>query len=180
MNSVSDDSPAEDAGLQQGDVIKTLNGNPIQSYANFRTSIATSDPGDEVTLGIIRDNEEMDIEVTLGRRDQETTAQNQDNNQQDMEKNLGFRVDELTPDIARQLDLEPSQQGVVVTNVSQGSNAYQQGLRRGAVITHVNKEQIESVSDFMDRMNDVANEEDAVVLLQVLWQGTNQYIAFEL
>lgn len=180
INSVEEGSPAEEAGLQQGDVIKSLNGNPIKSYASFRTAIATSDPGDEITLDIVRDNEEREVNVTLGRLEQEETASAQNNNRQDLQQSLGFRVDELTADIARQLDLDPGQKGVVVTNVSQGSDAYQQGLRRGTVITHVNREPIESVSDFSEQIESVAEQDNAVVLLQVIQQGINRYIAFEL
>lgn len=180
VNNVEEGTPADEAGLQQGDVIKSLNGNAIESYASFRTAIATSDPGDEITLEIIRDGETREIDVTLGRLNQEATASAQDNNQQNMEQNLGFRIDELTADIARQLELDPGQKGVVVTNVNQGSDAYEQGLRRGAVITHVNKEPIDSVSDFTEQIEAVADQEDAVVLLQVIQQGVNRYIAFEL
>lgn len=179
INNVEPDTPAEEAGLREGDVIRTLNGKAIQSYANFRTTIATSNPGDEVTLGILRDGNAMDVEVELGELDREVMASNQANDE-DMEKSLGFRVDELTPDIARQLDLRPGQRGVVVTDVSQGSNAFRQGLRRGMVITRVNKEPVEDVSDFSEQIRDAAEQDNAVVLLQVLIQGRNQYIAFEL
>ncbi|MBN2731885.1 MAG: Do family serine endopeptidase [Balneolaceae bacterium] len=184
INSVVEDAPAERAGLREGDVIKTLNGKPVSSYANFRTSIATSKPGTEITLGIIREGESRDIEVTLGELSQEQTAslQNQNYNQ-DMEKELGFRVDELTTDLARQLNLEAGQEGVVVTRVQSGSNAAREGLHRGAVIIKVNKQPVQSLSDFKEEINKLADEENAVVLLQIIPQGApevKQYIAFEL
>lgn len=180
VNNVQEGTPADEAGLRGGDVIRTLNGTPIQSYANFRTTIATSEPGDEITLGIIRDGERREVEVTLGELDQQATAATQDDQNDEIEKSLGFRIDELTADIARQLDLQPSQEGVVVTDVRQGSNAYREGLRRGAVITSVNKQPVESVADFNEAVSDLAEEENPVVVLRVIWQGINQYIAFEL
>jgi len=179
VNSILEDSPAERSGLQEGDVVKTINGKKIQNYANFRTNIATSNPGDEVELGIIRDGESRKVTVTLGELDQEQTASVQDTDDR-MEKNLGFRVDDLTENIAQQLELEPGLEGVVVTNINRGSNAAQEGLQRGDIITKVNKEAVTSVSEFRDAINELADEENPVVLLQVITQGINRYVAFEL
>lgn len=182
INSVLEGSPAAQGGLKDGDVIKTLNGKKIQNYASFRTNIATSNPNDEVELGIIRDGKSQNVQITLGELDQEQTASVQDTNNrmEEMEKSLGFRVDELTDELARQLELEPGIEGVVVSNISRGSNAAREGLQRGDLITKVNKEKIASVSDFRDAINDIADEENPVVLLQVTTQGINRYIAFEL
>lgn len=180
INNVYEDTPAERAGLKEGDIIRTLNGKRVDSYDNFRTSIAFSNPGDEVTLGIIRDGDEQEITVTLGELDSDQIASTQDSNDQNMQKNLGFNVDELTSNIAQQLDLEPGQGGVVVTNVTRGSNAHQEGLRRGDVITKVGKQSIENVADFREEISKLADEDNPVVLLQVITQGVNRYIAFEL
>lgn len=179
INSIASDTPAGRAGLKEGDVIKSLNGNPVGSYDSFRASIATSKPGAEVILDIIRDGESQDVEVTLGELDQESTAEVQDSNE-DMEKSLGFRVEKLNADIAQRLELEPNQDGVIVTNVNQGSNAYNNGLRRFDVITSIDKQPVRNMEEFRDVMNKIAENDKSVVLLRVIKQGVSQYIAFEL
>lgn len=184
VSGVLDDSPASRAGLQEGDVIKTLDGEAVGNYNIFRTTIATMNPGKEVTLGIIRDSQSMEIEVTLGERNlaQEASGQNPNGNT-DMQKNLGFSIDNLSPRITQQLELKTGTQGVVVTNVNEASNAAQKGLQRGAVIISVNKQPIDNVNDFTKEINKLADKEDAVVLLHVIPPGApevKQYIAFEL
>jgi serine protease Do len=130
-------------------------------------------------LDIIRDGESQDVEVTLGELDQESTAEVQDSNE-DMEKSLGFRVEKLNADIAQRLELEPNQDGVIVTNVNQGSNAYENGLRRYDVITSIDKQPVRNIEEFRDVMNEIAENDKSVVLLRVIKQGVSQYIAFEL
>ena len=180
VSDVQNDTPADEGGLQEGDVILTLNGKPIDNYLNFRTTIATSDPGTEVTLGIIRDGEEMTLDVTLGELPQQEMANNRQQPDENMEEQLGFRVQNLTGDIAERLGLEPGQNGVVVTGISRGSDAYRQGLREGDVITSVSRNNVENVSDFNREITKVVESDNNVVLLRIIRGGVNQFIAFEL
>ncbi len=181
VGDVEEGGPADEGGLQEGDVILSLNGKAVENWMKFRTSIATSKPGDVITLGINRNGTEMDIEITLGELPEDLMATSQQpTSDRDMESRLGFGVRNLTPEIANQLELSPDQEGVVVSSISEGSNAYRQGLRRGAVITHVSKNEIENVSDFRAELEKVSESGDDVVLLRVIYQGITQYVAFEL
>lgn len=180
VGEVTEGSPADKAGLRQDDVIQTYNGKPIKSWGEFRTAIGTSSPGTTVKLGINRDGKEQEITVTLGERPEELTANQQPQPDRNLDKQLGFQVQELTPQIARQLDLDPSQNGVVVTEVTRGSNAQQQGLQRGDVIIEVDRQPIEGVRDFRRAIQEIAQNDDNVVLLRVLRGDSRQYIAFEL
>lgn len=185
VGGVVDDGPAAEAGLREGDVIKTLNGEQIDGWPSFRTEIASHQPGDEVELGIIRDGSEQTVTVTLGELPDDLRAsagsqQGGGTPDQDLEQSLGFNVQNLTPDIAEQLQIDPDQNGVVVTGISQRSNAYRQGLREGDVITSVARQQIENVSDFNEIMSELVEQENQVVLLRILRQGNGLFIAFEL
>lgn len=180
IGNVSDGGPADQAGLQEDDVIQTLNGKPIKSWNSFRTEVATSPPGTEVELGIHRDDEERTVNVTLEEMPREMIADQQPQQEPDLEKQLGFRVQDLTPEIAQKLELDPNQDGVVVNQISQQSEAYRQGLRQGYVITEINREPISNVSDFKEAINNVAEQEDDVVLLRVLYGENSELIAFEL
>jgi len=182
VGGVVDDGPAGEAGLQEGDVIKTLDGETIENWISFRTEIASRRPGTEVELGIIRDDEEREITVTLGKLPDDLTASSQPQGapDQDLEQNLGFSVENLTPEMADELNIDPDEQGVVVTNISRRSDAYRQGLRQGDVITSVARQQIRDVSDFNEVMRELVQQENQVVLLRIIRDGSGLFIAFEL
>ncbi|GAA5522863.1 Do family serine endopeptidase [Aliifodinibius salicampi] len=181
VGSVEEDGPAKEAGLQEDDVIQAIDGEPIRNWGAFRTEIGTSSPGDEVELTINRDGDTRDITVTLGEMPDEMMAnQNRPTDRESMDEQLGFSVRNLNSEIARQLQLDPGQEGVVVTEVTRGSNAQQQGLQRGDVIISVDRNPISSVGEFQEAVRSIAEGDDNVVLLQVLRGGNKQYIAFEL
>ena len=174
---VEDDSPADEAGLEAKDVIVSLNENKIRDWNSFRTSIAVFKPGDEITLGIIRGGDTMELVVTLGERPGESMAAGNSQAQESIDERLGFTVRDLNSDIRRQLDIANETEGVVVLNVSDGSNAYERGLRSEDVITEVGREAIDSASDFYDEIEEA---EGNIILLTVLRNDLEQYIAFEL
>lgn len=181
VGEVTEDGPAADAGVKADDIIQTINGEPVRSWSELRTAIGTSSPGDKVKLGILRDGEKMTITVTLDEMPDELVAQQQgQSTQQNMEKKLGFDVRNLNADIAQQLGLEPGQKGVVVAQISRGSHAYRQGLRRGMVITEVDRKEVSNVRDFNRIMSNLFEQDKDVVLLRVLDRGSSQLMAFEL
>lgn len=181
VGGVKEGGPADEAGLQEGDVIQSLNGEPIEGWGLFRTAIGTSAPGTEVTMTINRDGETKTLNVTLGNMPEKLAYnQNQPSNDTSLDEKVGFRVRNLTPEIAQELNLDASQDGVVVSEVARGSAAQRQGLQKYDVITEVDRKPVESVEDFKSIMNDLVQQKDKVVLLKVLRGGIMQYIAFEL
>lgn len=182
VGNVQDDGPADKAGLQEDDIILTMNGEPIRSWGSFRTTVATSSPGTEVELGINRDGSEKTVTVTLGELSNDEMAENtQQDRSEDLQKKLGFSVEDLTPRIAQELELSQNQDGVVVTQISRQSEARQQGLQRGHVITEVDRQEVSDVRDFNRAINQLVEEGKDVVLLRVLGpEGNSQLIAFEL
>ncbi|MFH5831508.1 Do family serine endopeptidase [Halalkalibaculum sp. DA3122] len=184
VGGVVDGGPASEAGLQEGDVITTLDGEAVDGWFSFRTEIASKRPGTEVEFGVIRDGEELDITVTLGQLPDDLRASAGPSQQGAPDRNLqervGFSVQTLTPQIAEELQIDPNQNGVVVTNIRRNSDAYRQGLREGDVITSIAKEPVQNVSDFNDIMSQLVEEENQVVLMRILRGGNGLFIAFEL
>lgn len=179
VGQVESGGPADKAGLKEEDIILSLDGKNINSWDVFRNKIASLKPGDEIKLGILRDKKRMDIEITLGERESDSVASNNTNDRGSLNEQLGFTVMELTTSIKQQLNLNSSVEGVVVRDISQGSNAYERGLRQYDVISKVKDQKISSVSEFNSAMSSVLKANDEVVLLTVYRNGIQQYIAFE-
>ena len=146
VRSVQPDSPAADAGLEQGDVIIGIDGEKFDDSRELRLGIAAEQPGTALRLAVIRDGDERTIPVRLGEFPEENRGPERAFN--GGSSSMGLTVDELTPAVARQLDLPAGTQGVVVVNVEPGSPAAEEGLRRGDVIIEVARRPVAGVADF--------------------------------
>lgn len=181
IGEVVPDGPADNAGLQAGDVVLSLNGNSITSWTDFRMEIGNSSPGTKINLGIFRDGERMTIEVELGEFDSGSIAESMTSDDLDeLKEKLGFEVDELTDSIRRQLNLSSSVQGALVSAISQTSRAYRQGLQRGDVISQVAGQPVTSPDEFYGTVRGLIQEGTDAALLRVNRQGRNVFIAIEL
>ncbi len=180
ISRVEEGGPADEAGLKDADIITTIDGEKVTSWNMFRSEVASKRPGEKVELGIVRNGKEMNLVVTLGERNDEQLASVTPQVEEDMREKLGFTVIELDADIRNQLDLDASEDGVVVNRIETTSNAYERGLRRGDVITEVKNRKIENAREFYEELEKLAEEGDEVVLLTVTRSGTKQFIAFEL
>jgi serine protease Do len=122
ITSVTDGMPGSRAGLRPGDVVLTLDGQPIQNGNELTTGLARRKPGDRVTLGIWRDKRRQEITATLGEFEQErTTADRPNGGRTSAEERLGFTVQPLTPQIASQLGYSQRNGLVIVSGVQQNS-----------------------------------------------------------
>ncbi len=176
VNGVEPNSPAARAGIERGDVIVGMNGQDVDSLSAFRLRVSQLPPGTPVRLRALRNNVQKDVTVTLGELP--TEAASAEGPAQGNEGNplQGVSVEPLTPQIARQLNLRPDTSGVVVTDISQASDAFADGLRRGDVIQEVNRQKVNSVSDFERAVR--ASGTKPLVLL-VNRRGQTIYIAIE-
>lgn len=177
---VEEGGPADKAGLQSQDVIVSLNDDQIKNWDIFRTSIASKKPGDTIKLGIIRDGEEMSLEVTLEERPEEAIATANPTVSQDVEERLGFSVRGLDQNIRNQFRIGNDIEGVFVEGISRSSNAYERGLRSNDIITRVKRTKVETSDEFYAEVEKAVEAGDEVILLTVLRSGLEQYIAFEL
>lgn len=180
VGKLEEGGPAAESGLEEQDIIVSVNGEDVRSWSSFRTKIAAFKPNDKVELGVIREDEEKTITVTLGELPTESTASVTSENTENLDKRLGFTVRNLSSEIKRQLKLEEEVEGVVVERVQQSSKAYNRGLRQYDIITGVKRNKVSTAKEFYAELEKATKAGDDVVLLSVLRQGLNQYIAFEL
>jgi serine protease Do len=173
IGDVSPNTPASKAGLQKGDVIVKLNGQAVSDYVDLRLRISQMAPGTSVKLDVWRDGKTQDYTVALGELPEKAAAE--DTSSTDSSGGLeGVEVDELTPEIAQQLNLGAGVHGVVVTAVDPSSPAAaaQPPIGRGDVIQEINHKPIRNVSDYRQA---IAGAGSQPVLLLVNHGGVTGY-----
>ncbi len=170
---VTPGGPADKAGIKRGDVIVEFNGKKIQNSIQFRNMVAQVAPGKTVEVVLIRNGNEMKLDVRLGERpnttQRETPTQKQPEGQ--TSQKLGISIQTLTPDLAQQLGYKDAK-GVVVTDVVAGSSADDAGLQRGDLIQEVNRKAVQSAQDFE---NQVKNAKRGDVIALLVRRGANTF-----
>ena len=171
---VAPSSPAARAGLKRGDVIVSFNGQPVNDPGQLRNLVAMSAPGTKATIQVLRENQKREFSVELGELPREQTAARGSEEMQAPGR-LGFSVQNLTPELAKQLGAERPE-GVVVTQVDPRSEAYQAGVRPGMVIHEVNQQEVRNVQDFRQAVEKA--EQSKQMLLLVQSPEATRYITF--
>ena len=122
IGDVSPDTPAARAGLKKGDVVVKFNGQSMSDVNDLRLRIAQMAPGTTVNLGVWREGKTQDYSLTLGELKDAPGAEAKEEGESGGGLE-GVEVQELTPDIAQQLNLPTGTHGVVVTSVDPSSAA---------------------------------------------------------
>ncbi len=176
ISNVVDDGPAKDAGLQVGDIVIAVNGAAIATPNDLIANVAESAPGDIARLGVLRDGRPVEIELELGERPgahRSVSAERERQPKADHARSLGIAVQNLTSEVAEQLNYE-GEGGVVVSEVRPGSPAASVGLRRGDVIARIGSASVSTIQDFDDAIENVDLSKGIRML--VSRDGANRFI----
>ena len=167
-------TPAEKQGIRRGDVILSLNGEPVENPRDLSRRVASLKPGSEARLRMFRDGQEREIAVRVGKMPVEEQVAGQPKPQPPREAKavLGLQVQELTPEIAKQLGTR-SDKGVLIVDVKPASPAAEAKLQRGDVIIGANQKPVASVSDLQSALGKSKKEAE---LLLVDRQGTTFFV----
>jgi serine protease Do len=157
VNEVAEGSPAEKAGVKAGDIIYDFDGDEINSANDLRQKAAASEPGERVRMKVWRDGEDRTVTITP-------------TDLADAEDWLGLQVQALTREEAKDMG-QPDLQGVVVTEVADGSPA-EGYIVPGDIIMSVNKIKVSDVDRYMELMTKV--QPGSRALLYVLQQRSGR------
>jgi len=129
-------------------------------------------PGQTVKLLILRNGQNQTVSVTLEEFPDKQAAASQGEPTSNAWQ--GVQVDELTPQIAHELQLPPNTTGVVISDVDPSSAAAEAGLERGDVIQEVNRQPVSNVEQYEKAIRAAQNGE---VLLLINRGGATRYVA---
>jgi serine protease Do len=172
VGSVSADSPAQKAGLQNGDIILELDGKPVADANELRMSISMMAPGTAVNLKVLRSGADRNLTATLAELPTEQATAEKGSGENNSELS-GISVQNLNANLAQQLGVPAGTTGVVVTKVDPSSAAADAGIERGDVIQEVNRKPVHNTSDFAAAMRSAKDQS----LLLVNRQGNTMYVA---
>jgi serine protease Do len=171
---VQPNSPAERAALQRGDIIVEFGGERIEYMTELPRIVAMTPPGTEAEVKVMRQGQEQRVQVQVGEMPQEQRQAAVEGGAPG--ERLGLIVQELTPELARRLEV-PNARGVVVTDVEEGSPADEVGIRPGDVILEVNQQTITGLEDYRAAVQHTGDAES--VLLLVRREGSALYVVVQ-
>jgi len=153
VDNVLSGSPADKAGLKQGDVITEFNGNPVSSLPNFRLTVASSESGREFRIKYWREGKERETTIVPAPSEEVVFAQEKGRPKTEEKvkeksaeapkadiKGFGLEVQPLTAELAAQFGYDKDTKGLLVADVKDGSPAEAAGIEPGLLITRVVKD----------------------------------------
>jgi serine protease Do len=169
-------SPAEKAGFKRGDVIVDFMGQPIESSTQLRNLVARTTVGAKGKVKVIRENKEKELDVTIEEQPKDIAkAGPQAPEEAAPSARLnGVEVRNVTPEMAKQLDLSRNAKGVVITKVEPGSAAEEAGLQRGDLIMEVNRKPVNNIEEYEKVLSKIDKSE--AILLLVGRQGRTLFL----
>ena len=173
VNDVTDDSPAQKAGLESGDIIIGFNGDDILNANDIRNSVGLVQPGTRTDLTYLRDGRRLTTRITVEAfEDTEESSKSSSKIKRPVKKSQSFSGAELT-DIPSDMELQDGDAGVLVASVARGSKAQRAGLRRGDIIRAVDQNDIADLTEFEMATKDKSGP----FALTVERNGTNLFVA---
>jgi len=153
--------PADKAGIKTGDVIVSFDGKSVHDSHDLPAMVAAAAIGRQVPITLVRNGKEIKIDTVVAKLESSGTKVAE--SRLPAQGKWGLQLQDLNPEIARQLGLDDDH-GVVVAGVQPGSPAYRASIQPGDVIMEVNRQRVKSASDLKEKIAK-ANDSDALLLL---------------
>ena len=165
VTNVTDDSPADKAGLKPGDVITSLNNGKVNGASQLMAEIASLKVGANISIKYIRDGKEQTTSASLVKRADTPVTQTNFS---------GLALKELTKQEIQKYGYPANITGLIVTGVSANSPAAQIGIQPGMLVRSINRVAINTVPDFQKIYSEIKTGES--VLLLIATPSGSQYV----
>lgn len=170
---VTPGDPAEKAGIQAGDVILSINNEPVESPSDLTRRIGSITPGSKIKVALWSDGKKKNVTVTLGERDSQKIVSGGQPQEDSSETELGLSMRTPSAQEASALGLS-SPKGLLVTEVESGSKAHRADVNPGDLILQANGKAVNSMQDFTSILNEDARNKQVLMLL-INRQGQNLF-----
>ena len=175
ITQVIKDSPAEEAGVKEKDVIVSVDGEKVNDSSNLKNLISSGRPNDKTKLTVIRDGHEKKLTVTLGLRPGEKELAETFRFGEKMFDLLGLRVETYESEEGA---FANTKKGVRVIEIKPSSPADDENIQRGDFIVEIGKSNISDKNDYEVELEKYL--EGDTIMLRVIRGGNPLYIAFEI
>jgi len=169
VSSVEPDSPAEKAQIKEYDVIVQVNGEPVKNGDDLRFKIADIQPGAKVNLTVVRDGKDIKVTAVVD----ELEPEREKGQVASTDKDIGLSVVALSPNSARRYGLRTTE-GLLITEVRNGSEASRQNLAAGMIILEVNRRKVTTVGEFEDLLKKTESGDEVILLVRQELDGRPQ------
>lgn len=191
VSGFADNSPAQKAGLEAGDIILTLDNTPVINARDFSRRIAETAVGQMVSVEIWRNHQKHQIKMTVEEMPEEVAAKPikivseiplSGTNQTDLDplEATGLKLEDLDQEAIERFHLHPDSHGIIITHVSSGSQAEMKGLKAGDIIRQVDKKEVHRLSDVQNAVADAVFEDYRPVLLSVQTGENIHFVALKI
>jgi serine protease Do len=173
VSEVQEGSPAEKAGMKEGDVILRLNDIVLEDSSDLRNRIALIEPKTKVVLQIVRDGKTKDVEIIIGEQPADLGKAIQGNDTKFPLKKFGLSFQNITKDLVDQFGYKRDQ-GIVIREVEPNSSAAAAGLKPGLLVEEVDKQRVHNLNE-LDKILQKSDNPKRI-LLRVRNGNFSQYV----
>ena len=180
--SVTEAGPADEAGLQAGDVIIGFDGKDVVKSRDLPRIVAETPVETTVDVEVVRGAERKTLSVTLGELEQAenggllSRTQKKEKTNDTRIENIGLTVAPLTEELAKKFDLDTGETGIVVLDVKDGSPAADKGVQPGDIIRRLNQSAITSVDKLIEGIASAKKEGRKGVLMLIESDGQTRFV----
>ncbi len=180
VSSVTEDGPAENGGVEAGDVIIAFNGNDVMRSRDLPRIVAETPVDETVTVDVIRNGEKITLNITLGELEKAEKngilASAPTKNEAQSFDEVGLSISPLSSALAERFDLEADADVVVVTEVDKDGPSARKGIAAGDIIRRLNQSRITSVSEFSDVIKTAIDNDRKGVLMLIESDGQTRFV----
>ena len=177
------DGPSKDAGLLASDVIVMFDNKEVSNSGELVRIVGDTTVGRTVDVIVLRQGERIKVSVKLGQRPTNKELNAQVTQPEPAKPNEdaidGVGLSELTDSLREEYGIDPAISGVIIMSVDETSSAYENGLRKGDVITDVAQKPIGSVEEVEELVSSAKSEGRQSVLLLVRREGQPRFIVLK-
>ncbi len=172
VSGVMKGSPAEKAGIKQGDVILQYNGKIVEDTGHLRNMVSQTPIGSKVEVKVLRHKKELAMDVVIAeltKKMADAVPEEEDSGGSGEEESTvlnGLVVRELNPALAQRYGLDEGEKGVVVMKIDTESRIYDAGIRPGDIILQINQNDIATLADYRKAASKIKPKDRILLLIR--------------